>query len=237
MLKRNKPNVLILGATIYLALATFGGEAGATSVIIGAADSGNCYPFGCAGVTEYQQVYASTDFSGTIQIGQIDFFDNFRPGGTLDNGTFTLTLSYTSSSVGGLSTNFNSNIGADATTVFSGTLPAIVNGELTFLLPTQFSFNPTVDNLLLTVTSSNSNNSSSVYLDAGIPGGALFSRAYDANGVTSNDTDNGDPTVGLVTEFDPSVTPIPSALPLFAGGLGMIGLLSRRRKRKAALPA
>ena len=31
---------------------------------------------------------------------------------------------------------------------------------------------------------------------------------------------------------DTSATPIPAALPLFAGGLGMIGLLARRRKPK-----
>ena len=30
-----------------------------------------------------------------------------------------------------------------------------------------------------------------------------------------------------------SATPLPAALPLFAGGLGLIGLLARRRKRKA----
>ena len=30
------------------------------------------------------------------------------------------------------------------------------------------------------------------------------------------------------------ITPIPASLPLFAGGLGLIGLLSRRRKQKAA---
>jgi hypothetical protein len=38
---------------------------------------------------------------------------------------------------------------------------------------------------------------------------------------------------------DPTFTPVPAALPLFAGGLGMIGLLGRRRKRKGAsvLPA
>jgi hypothetical protein len=31
-----------------------------------------------------------------------------------------------------------------------------------------------------------------------------------------------------------TATPLPAALPLFAGGLGVIGLLARRRKRKAA---
>jgi len=35
----------------------------------------------------------------------------------------------------------------------------------------------------------------------------------------------------------PSETPLPAALPLFAGGLGALGLLGWRRKKKAAAPA
>jgi hypothetical protein len=34
-----------------------------------------------------------------------------------------------------------------------------------------------------------------------------------------------------------STTPLPAALPLFAGGLGVMGLFARRRKRKAAIVA
>jgi hypothetical protein len=34
-----------------------------------------------------------------------------------------------------------------------------------------------------------------------------------------------------------SATPIPAALPLFAGGLGMLGFLARRRKRATAAAA
>jgi hypothetical protein len=36
----------------------------------------------------------------------------------------------------------------------------------------------------------------------------------------------------VLTAGPPSATPLPAALPLFAGGLGMIGFLSHRKKRK-----
>jgi hypothetical protein len=45
------------------------------------------------------------------------------------------------------------------------------------------------------------------------------------------------PSLSL-TDPTPTPTPLPAALPLFAGGLGMIGLIAGRRKRKSAgLPA
>jgi hypothetical protein len=37
----------------------------------------------------------------------------------------------------------------------------------------------------------------------------------------------------LIFAISPTATPIPATLPLFAGGLGALGLLGRRRKRKA----
>lgn len=65
--------------------------------------------------------------------------------------------------------------------------------------------------------------------------GAGVSGEYFANflGVSSND--NG-PYQMLLTGNPVSVsaTPLPAALPLFASGLGAIGLLGRRKKRKAA---
>jgi hypothetical protein len=50
----------------------------------------------------------------------------------------------------------------------------------------------------------------------------------------SNCTDSENPTdPDYQVLFSPSATPLPATLPLFAGGLGMLGLLGRRRKQKA----
>jgi hypothetical protein len=46
-------------------------------------------------------------------------------------------------------------------------------------------------------------------------------------------SNSGAPSMWSVTD-PPATTPLPAALPLFAGGLGTLGLLGWRRKRKAA---
>ena len=51
-------------------------------------------------------------------------------------------------------------------------------------------------------------------------------------GVTYTAFLNEDQQVGTLA--DPSTTPLPAALPLFASGLGALGLLGWRRKKKAA---
>ena len=54
--------------------------------------------------------------------------------------------------------------------------------------------------------------------------------------LTTNDNFFEGTNVQVSGTADPlvSATPIPAAFPLFAGGLGMMGWLSRRRKRKVA---
>jgi PEP-CTERM motif len=51
--------------------------------------------------------------------------------------------------------------------------------------------------------------------------------------VQNDPCDCNNPT-GLLVSADVAATPLPSALPLFASGLGALGLLGWRRKRKAA---
>jgi len=61
----------------------------------------------------------------------------------------------------------------------------------------------------------------------------LFFDFADAGAFFSADSGHNYSSVAI----DPSATPIPAALPLFASGLGALGLLGWRRKKKAAVLA
>jgi hypothetical protein len=99
------------------------------------------------------------------------------------------------------------------------------------------------------------NSSGPYYVSPGnalVAGGVLLTngkysfRVYD---YTDTNNNYGDQLAWFVSSgFNPAIitvsatistsaTPLPAALPLFATGLGALGLLARRRKRKAALPA
>ncbi len=60
---------------------------------------------------------------------------------------------------------------------------------------------------------------------------ALFTGVNVITGIFDGNVGNGD------FEFIAEATPLPAALPLFASGLGALGLLGWRRKRKAAVSA
>jgi hypothetical protein len=62
--------------------------------------------------------------------------------------------------------------------------------------------------------------------------GAVYKSDGGIGGAYTTTTENDE--VLAVVAGSPSATPLPAALPLFAGGLSVIGLLGWRRKRKAA---
>jgi hypothetical protein len=201
------------------------------NVIVGApANSSNGFPF-INYNGEYQQAYASSNFPGTIPILGLSFVADRTSGnplGTLNfTGNFTVSLSYSANPVGSLSTTFANNIGADFTTIFSGSVTETNATTFTLLASTPFIYNPTLGPLLLDVVA-NTSGLGGLTANTSFPGERVFC-SNTPSGQCAGGTVLTD-TMGLVTEF---ITPLPAALPLFATGLGGLGLLGWRRKRKA----
>jgi hypothetical protein len=107
--------------------------------------AGNCDPFGCAYADQYQQVYTHSLFSGPITITGLEFFNTqINQGATsMNSGTWDISLSTSPADWNSLSETFASNIGADNTLVFSGSLsqPWAFGDTLTINFTTPFSYN------------------------------------------------------------------------------------------------
>jgi len=223
---------IVLVTSTFIAVLSFGGNADANPIVVGGSSSHNCFPFSCAylGISEYQQVYSSTAFGQAVSIDQMTFFELAGSGLSLEAGTFTFSLSYTSKAVNALSTLPSDNVGAGSTTVFNGSLPGLVSGELVIPFSAPFIYDPSLGNLLLTVDASGTSGGSG-YLTADYSG-AVTSRAY----VSSTYGNVADPA-GLTTEFAATAVPEPATLPLVLSGMLCLGFFQWRRKRTAAARA
>lgn len=140
-------DTLIIGNNNDLSRYPFGKDRGA--------ESGAFPDFAAGGI--YQQVYASSAFSGTVTITQIAFASKGQltsgPGTATYN--FNIALSTTAAGPNGLSTNLAANRGADFAQVFSGTLTPTLTANNQFDLVIDiapFTYNPADGNLLLDVT-------------------------------------------------------------------------------------
>lgn len=202
------------GVTIDLQSGSLTASSNPPPVIVGVSNTApNCIPFSCAagyGINTYQQVYSSSAFSGVTRFNEITFFhpENVVPG-LLDTGTYNIYFSYTSKPVNGLDpTNPSNNVGGGQTLfgayVLSGTYeigPSILTFD-----GAAFTYDPTLGNLLMTVTI------------AGASDSLATSTGYESDGsgsVTSRvffGTAGGADKFGLVTGFDLSIQQVVTSI-------------------------
>lgn len=137
----------LVAALLVCGLAASISPVRADTVTVGPSSGADC-TFLCT--TTYQQAYASSVFSGPIDITSVSFIVSFDSG-SLPTGTWQMSLSESANAVGSLSSTFTANIGPNSavfdTETFSGTLA--VGSLLTF--SGSYNYDPASGPLLLTI--------------------------------------------------------------------------------------
>jgi hypothetical protein len=195
-------------------------------------NAANCYPFNCQ-TQHYQQIYDDSEFGpDPLEIFGIAFRGDQFLGSATNQVSTIVGLSTTSRTVDGLSTTFVNNVGADAQTVFSGTIVYTTTSgsgprpfEFVITFATPFLYVPSLGNLLLDVETTAIVGGGG-YLDAQFATGDGVSRLISsAPFATAGVTD----TLGLVTEFiTAQAVPEPGTLSLLGLGLACATLRPRR---------
>ena len=230
--------VLNGGLAVLAVVLSLGLASNASAVLIGGGATGaNSYPFGFVGSdasTRYQQIYSSAEFAGPITINEIRFFrhDDF-PGGNLNNGDYTLSLSTVADAVGSVNTpNTFYALGGDNqlfsdTSLIGQAAPAVLS-----FTGNPFAYDPSQGNLLLDIQIAGiSPGAEPAFYDAHNSGdaGNIFGRAHNFDII-------GQAGWGLVTEFvgrtpptNNNAVPEPITATLGLMGLGVLGMATRRR--------
>lgn len=214
----------------------------------------NGFPFSLDFEGRYQQVFAASDFASLLEpqlITQIafrpdsDFGEAFSS--TLSN--ILINLSTTTSVPDNLSSTFADNVGADNTTVFSGSLalssadegpaPGPKNFDIVINLQNPFLYDPTKGNLLLDVknfvagtTTQFDAQDFTIFNEDFDSISRLFS--FDPNSATAEFNDS----IGLVTQFTFASKSVPepsTMLGTLAISVWGTALLKRKHQKKRTL--
>jgi hypothetical protein len=207
---------LFLVLTILILLGFAAPAANAATLIIGSSNDLSRYPFGrdpssasgafpdfaAGGI--YQQIYATSAFSGPVIITQIAFASKGQLTSGPGTATYNFNVGLSTTAVGpnGLSTNLAANRGADFTQVFSGPLTATITANNQFDLVIDiapFTYDPAQGNLLLDVTFNSPTQftgGQALYYNAGFS--ASTSRAANPSGSAGGAFTDG---FGLETRF------------------------------------
>ncbi len=222
-------------ALILLSLLSAGVLLHAGDVTVGTYTNGNCYPLTCndsgtnSGTTmDYQQVYASTAFPGTVNIKSVTFnLASFFGGSDMIlGGNYTFEVGYASSLSLGTNLAGNYILGPTVLATFSipaGGLP--FGSSYTFSF-NQFTYNSSLGNLLLEIIANGQDNvpsgSGNSYMEADETGSAT-TRAY-----CIEDVGCFADQIGLVTTF--GIVPEPGSLITVLSSL--VGLVGAFRWKK-----
>ena len=236
----NRVTVLFVAA-IAVAAPVFAG-----TITVNDTDSAIRFPFGtdAASATNYQtgatyqQIYSSTDFSGSpILITELAFStSSLISDATSATLGLDVHLGVAATSAANPDTTFSANRGSDYLDVFSGVLtftPALNNTfDLVLNLSSPFLYDPASGDLLLDISLTQAPTITGTALYFGGDSSATDDRIFNAAPGTTGRIDFNT----LATQFtfaDSTAAPEPSSLLLFGSGIGFLGisLFARNRTR------